>query len=432
MKKLHAVSADETPWKRNFDKVKNIHPLQKKGWERFLDLGFPTTKLEDWKYTSVKRILDCPNESPQRAKVNLEEIKPFLPFDLDHPRIVFVNGFFDETLSNKEGLPQGVDMRSLAQSYDYAPVKKHLGEYARIATEQFVALNTAFLNDGLFLHIPKGIVCEKPIQCIHFTTQGGIAIHPRLLVVAEENSEASLVDIYAGHRCQETFTNPVHEVVILPHAHFRHVRLNMTGPQCHQVFSMETHLSKNSVFTSHSFIFGGGLVRNNLNATLDGEGITCTVNGIFVAKGKQHIDIHSLMDHAKPHCDSREFFKGMLSGDSRGVFNGKIIVRPDAQKTNAFQSNRNIILSKNAHIDTKPQLEIYADDVKCSHGATIGQLDDDAKFYLRSRGISEEQSNHILIHAFASEIVNELPYEPLRWFMERELSKNLDQGIVQI
>ena len=351
---------------------------------------------------------------------------------------MFVNGQYSGTLSSIPSTGSGVYVGSIADllhdgnETERNILETNLARCAAYEDQPFVALNTAFLNDGAYVRVARDTVVEEPIQLVFVSLteaelngHDGIAIHPRVLIVAETGAQATVVEVHAGLDDGERFTNPVTEVVVAENAAVEHFKIQLEGASTYHVASLDVQQGRNSVFTSHSYAFGGKLSRNDITPVLGGEGSECNLNGLFVLGGDQHADTHSTIDHATPHCDSNELYKGILSGTSHGVFSGKIIVREGAQKTNAFQSTKNLLLSKDATIDSQPQLKIFADDVKCSHGATVGQIDEQALFYLRSRGIDRDAAFQVLVHAFAVELLDSVKNEPLRSSLERLLVKNL-------
>ncbi len=393
--------------------------LRQEAIHRFMELGVPTTRLEDWKYTNVApvaRVRFVPARNGV-ARLSAERIASLTFGELDGPRLVVVNGRFAASLSTLETLPRGVRAGSLAQALvsGDAAVEGHLARYADHRQQHFVALNTAFLNDGLFVEIPRGLVVEQPIQLLYLTVPGEAPTvsHPRTLLVAGPSSQATLVESYLCVGEGNYFTNAVTEVVLGENAVLDYTRLQRESEQAFHIGTVQTYQERNSSLDTHSLALGGLLVRNDLNAVLDGEGCYATLKGLYVVRGRQHVDNHTRIDHARPHGTSRELYKGILDGHASGVFNGAIVVRKDAQKTDSIQKNRNLLLSADALINTKPQLEIFADDVRCTHGATVGQLDKDALFYLRSRGLAAELARSLMIYAFASEIVDGLKVRPL-------------------
>ena len=293
--------------------------------------------------------------------------------------------------------------------------------------QPFSALNTAFLQDGAVIRIDDGVVLKDPVHVVFISTAPGEAVvtHPRVLLLVGDNSQVSVIESYAGLRDAGYFTNAVTQIEAGAGSVVHHCKILRESLQSYHVAGMQARLARNAVVTSNSITLGGALVRNDIGVVLDGEGAECTLNGLYLAGGKQHIDNHTTIDHASPHCASHELYKGILDGDGRAVFNGKIIVRLDAQKTDAKQSNKALLLSERAQVNTKPQLEIFADDVKCAHGATVGQLDEDALFYLRARGLGREEARRILIQAFATDVLNRVRHKPIQMELGRALLDRL-------
>ncbi len=408
-------------------------PIRKAAIARFSEFGFPTTKHEHWLYTNVAPIAHTAfspaGDTP--AEVTEDQLEEF-SFDADCCRLVFVNGRFSLQLSAVQALPQGVKAGSLAAALesDSNLVEAHLTRHAKSQDGAFVALNTAFLTDGAFIHIPKGTVVETPIHLLFVTTANGEpqVTHPRNLIVAETNSQATIVESYAGLGGGVYFTNAVTEVVANENAVVDHYKIEREGEEAFHIATTQFHQYRSSSVSFLNVSLGGALVRNDINTLLDGEGCDCNLNGLSMLGGRQHVDNHLWVQHAMPHCTSREFFKGIYDDQSRGVFCGRIFVEKGAQKTDAKQTNMNLILSEDALADSKPQLEIFADDVKCTHGATIGQIDPDAIFYLRSRGISDLAARSLLIYAFANELICDIRVEPLRAQLAELLFSRLPQG----
>ena len=393
---------------------------------QFERLGFPTTKLEHWRFTSVAPIVE---RSFTLAADGMAKLDRKLAAPLSsHPALaVAVNGRFVPHLSSMKGLPNAIQILSLEETLASNPtlVEPYLGKLTLTQSNAFTSLNTAFLRDGIVIVVAPHVVLEAPIELVFASIAEGTASvsHPRLLVVAGEGSQATIVERYVGSGA--AFTNAVAEVWLGAGAVMDHYKLQEEPADSFHIASMFVHSARNGNFSSHSLTFGGGLVRNEVTAVLDGEGIDCTLNGLYVGRAKQLIDNHTTIDHAMPHCGSHEIYKGILADQSRGVFNGKIIVRPDAQKTDAKQTNKALLLSDEANINTKPELEIFANDVKCTHGAAIGQLDDEAMFYLRSRGLSVSDSRAMLIRAFAGDILNRVKVAPVREYLEGLLTARL-------
>jgi Fe-S cluster assembly protein SufD len=369
-----------------------IDRIREEARQRFSELGFPTTHDEDWRFTSVAPI----------SKLVAQALMPAAPALM--PAQI-----------------RGVQISRLSE----ANVEPHLARYANYQTNAFVALNTANFQDGLFIHIAKGAVIEEPIELIIQSSANGhpTASHPRILIVAEPDSQATIVERYAGNS-GTYLTNSVTELIAGDHAVIDHYKLQTESARAFHVSTLQVQLGRDTNFRSHSLSFGGALVRNDVNAVLS-EGCECTLNGLYLVGGDQHIDNHTSIDHAKPHAASHELYKGILEGHSTAVFNGKILVRKDAQKTDAKQTNKNLVLSEDAVINTKPELQILADDVRCTHGATIGQLDPEGIFYLQSRGIGLADARNLLIYAFARDIVDRIKVASLREQLEKLLLEKL-------
>jgi Fe-S cluster assembly protein SufD len=404
--------------------------------ERFAHLGFPTVRDEEWKYTRVTAIADHPFTPAAQACIGLDadDIAPLLIAGANSHLLVFVNGHFAPSLSRPGRLPDGVTLSSLAAAVEQQPeeLEPYLGRIGDPGASGFCALNTAFLTDGAYLHLPDGVAVEEPIELIFLTTRQAEAVfsQPRNLFVAGDRARATIIESYASLGDSGHFTNAITEVVVGNGAALEHIRLQGESDEAFHVATVQVRQGRDSRFTSHALGLGGRLSRTDINTLLDGEGGSCTLNGLYVAAGRRHVDFHTRIDHTRPRCTSRELYKGILDGAARGVFCGKIYVHPDAQQTDAQQSNRNLLLSPRAEVDTKPQLEIYADDVKCSHGATVGQLDDDAVFYLRSRGLDAATARHLLTHAFASEVVAQIGDGEVRRRVEEWLAARLGEGHV--
>jgi len=383
---------------------------------RFDALGFPTTKQEAWRFTSVAAITETEFTlaHPASRIPHLDVIKPFLLGD--GPRLVFVNGFLARSLSTP--LLDGVRLDGLAQTLVDAPdlVHRHLGKYAAFADRPFAALNTAFVHDGAFVHVPARTVFEQPIQLLFLAVPTGTPLvsHPRNLIVVEREARASVVETYVALDEGVYWTNAVTEVVAGDGARVDCYRVQRESDRAFHVAVTDVHQGRDSIANVHAVSFGAALARHDLRGTLAGPGGYLILNGLYALTGDQHADHHTAIDHAAPHCESHEYFNGVLDDRSRGVFNGRIIVRPGAQKTDSKQTNNNLLLSRDAHADSQPQLEIYADDVKCTHGSTVGPLDPKALFYLESRGIGEVEARRLMTYGFASEILNRMDIAPLR------------------
>lgn len=417
-----------------------LPPLRRAALSRFAELGFPKRLDEEWRFTQIAPIAEIPFQpaSAGAASVTPEQIAPFTFGDDLAAQLVFVNGHYAPGLSTINDLPDGITVGSLADALaaNAAVLESNLGRHATFDRAPFVALNTAFLQDGAVVTIRRGAALGRdlPIHLLFVSTgvsatnnqgaangsesasgsDGPTVSHPRVLIVAEENSEATIVESYVGVDSGTYFTNAVTEVSVANDARLDHYKVQRESLNAFHVATMQIAMGQGSVFSSHSIVLGGQIVRNDVNAVLNGEHAECTLNGVNIGTGKRVLDNHTSIDHASPNCASHELYKNILDGESKGVFNGKIYVRLDAQKTDAKQTNQTLLLSPDAQINTKPQLEILADDVKCTHGATIGQLDRNALFYLRARGIGEAEGRAMLTYAFAGEIVHRIKVDAVR------------------
>ena len=344
--------------------------------------------------------------------------------------MVFVDGRFAPTgLSSPGKLPKGVRVASLAAVIADEPgaIEPYLGRYLNTQRDAFSALNTAFIEDGAYVHVAKGAVLEAPIHLLFVSTghEAPTMTHPRNLIVAEQGSQATIVEEYVSIGSSPAFCNTVTELIAGDNAVVSHYMIEREDAQACNVSTLRIQQGRHANIASHSVLIGGALVRNNVHPVLAGEGGECLINGLFIGNGSQHLDNYMLVEHAQPHCGSRQFYNGILDGSAHGVFHGRIVVHKDAQKTDAKQTNRNLLLSDRAQIDTKPQLEIYADDVKCTHGATIGQIEENALFYLRSRGIDEASARRLLLMAFASECLDRMKEGPARTHVESLINAHL-------
>jgi Fe-S cluster assembly protein SufD len=416
-----------------------LQDLRDRAAARFVALGFPTVRDEEWRYTNVGPIAaaEFKPTGADAAHATEAELAGYLYSDAAI-RIVVVNGRFAAELSRTANLPEGVRVGSLAAAVTQEAdvVQRYLGQLAEFNTRAFTALNTALAFDGAYIHIPDGIVLDQPLHILFVTTgsatSGPIMSNARTLIVAGDRSESRIVETFVGPRGTKYFTNAVTEVFAGENAVIDHYKVQQESLAAFHVATMHVHAARSSNFSSHSFSLGGKLVRNDAITLLDGEGAECTLNGLYLADGDRLVDNHTSIDHAKPHCPSHELYKGILGGKARAVFNGKIIVRQDAQKTDAKQTNRALLLTDGASINTKPQLEIFADDVKCTHGAAIGQLDEDAIFYLRARGLTYFEARDMLIHAFAGDVLDRVKVQPLRVALEAELYAQLAKDLAEL
>jgi Fe-S cluster assembly protein SufD len=406
--------------------------LRKSGMASFTELGFPTTRDEDWRFTNVAPIAKLPFQPVTEPGAIAVPLKQFNFMQLECTRLVFVDGHFVPKLSTFLPQSKGVQIANLAGvlGEDAPLVQKHLGQHARVDQNAFVALNTAYFNDGAFVHVPAGQAVEKPVHLLFISTseERGSTSHPRNLIIAERGSRLTLIESHVGAAQGEYFTNAVTEFAISDHAVVEHCKFQDESPQAYHIAAQQMSLAKQCDFISHSFATGAKLSRNNIYTHLVGEHIECVLNGLYLTKDDQLADHYMIVEHASPHCNSHEYFNGILDDRSKGVFHGRILVRPIAQKTDAKQTNKNLLLSDNATADTKPQLEIYADDVKCTHGATIGQLNKDSIFYLRARGIGLETARRMLIHSFAGEIIDRIRCEAVRDELDQVIWDRLEEN----
>lgn len=405
--------------------VERVSALREQAFAAFTAKGFPTARDEEYKFTNIGPITEAVFGCQGAAEPTRKALEPFLFDGAIRTQIVIVNGRLSKTLSSMEALPRGVTVDQVTDAVIAAPS----ASAEALAAAPFVALNTAFFGRPVVMMVPPRAIVDEPIQVLFVNTPGAerMMAATRLLVVAGEQSQLTLVETYAGlPGTGQGFTNAVTDVLLSEGAVVDHYKLQRETASAFHMAAMFVHCGRASNFSSHSFAIGGRIVRNDVFATLDGEGAECTLNGLYLAGGDTLIDNHTSIDHAKPHCPSHEVYKGILSGHAKAVFNGKITVRPDAQKTDAKQTNKALLLSDTATINTKPQLEIFADDVKCTHGAAIGQLDEDAIFYLRARGIAEADARNILVHAFAGDILERIKIDAVKTRVEKAVYAALE------
>ena len=403
-----------------------LNDLRQEGIASFAALGFPTTQHENWKYTNVE-----PAVSRQFGLANGEGISAGADIlssafvGPDAPRLVFINGVYVPALSSVRDLPGGVRLGNLSALLDGDDdvLASRIGRYANYRHNAFVALNTAFMNDGAVVVAPPGCRLSEPIYLVYASgaKDRPIMSHPRTLIVLGAGSEINIVESYAGINGGTYFCNAVTELIAEPDSVAQHHRLQREGAAAFHTGTLAAHLGRGCHLTAHAATLSGALVRNDVHVSLDGEDSECVLNGLYLGDDKQHVDNFTEIEHVKPRATSRELYKGILDGASHGVFNGKIVVHKDAQKSDARQTNRNLLLSAGAMVNTKPQLEIHADDVKCSHGSTIGQMDPDALFYLRSRGLGPDEARSLLSFAFASDIVGRIKVPALRQRLDDHL-----------
>ena len=417
------AAGDALPWLRR---------LRRDAFARFCEVGFPTTHDEDWRFTNVSAIAQTPFRLARngRARLSQQELEPYRVAGVAC-QLVFVNGRFAPEFSLPGKLPDKVEVSGLAGEISNNPraIEPHLGRYLDIRRDAFCALNTAFMEDGAYVHIPRGILVEQPI-CLLFVSTGDDApsmSHPRNLIVAQDDSQATIVEDYVSLDGGAVFCNTVTELVADDHTVLSHYMIEREHEEAFNISTLRIQQGRSANVMSHSVLLGGALVRNNVHPVLAGEGGECLINGLFIGNGLQLLDNYMLVEHSSPRCGSRQFYSGILDGHAHGVFHGRIIVHQPAQKTDAKQTNRNLLLSDDAQIDTKPQLEIYAADVKCTHGATIGLIEGDALFYLRSRGIDEVSARRLLLFAFASECLDRMKPGLVRRHVEELINRCLFQ-----
>ena len=416
----------------------SINKIRKSAIKRFELLGFPTTKNEEWKYTNINPILNneldilttrispAPTESESISK---SDIQACLFQRSEANTVVFINGRYSKEFSTVISPANELRIESLAKTMANDPgmIDKYFGKYADFQNNAFTALSTAFAADGAFIYVPEEAVVSYPILLyfITDTRQSNIIAQPRNLFLLGKNSRVSIVESFNTIGSGPGFTNIVTEIMVGKNAAMDYYKIQNDSDTSWHIGTTQVYQAGNSNFTSTTVSLNGDLIRNDLNIKIDGEGCETQLYGLYLLNGKSHVDNHTLVDHAKPNSFSKELYKGILDDRSTGVFNGKVIVRQDAQKTNAFQSNKNILLSNDATINTKPQLEIFANDVKCSHGATTGQIDEEALFYMRSRGIDEGRAKALLIHAFVSEILDKIKIGVLKEYVEKVIGERL-------
>lgn len=410
----------------------SVLSLRREAMGRFTELGFPTTRLEEWKDTDVSTITKSILPPSDHTETQLKESE-LIPLTLeDTHRVVIVNGGFRPDFSMPGGGLREVAVRSLAEIIrnEAELLKPFFGQIADFYNHPFVALNTAFVDDGVVIRIPEGKVIAKPIHLLHIfnPVESDTIFHTRNLIVAGANSQATVVEHYVGFAENAYTVNAVTEISVGENAVLHHIKIQQDSPSAHHISMTQAQQGGNSQIVTTTISAGSRLTRNDIVAVLAGEGADCVMNGLILAKDDQHIDNHTILDHAKPHCTSREFFKGIHHQKSHGVFSGRIIVRKDAQKTNAEQKNKNLLLSDSALVNSNPQLEIYADDVRCTHGSTTGQIDEEALFYLRSRGLDTFAAQILLINGFANEIVDGIQAPSVRTYVQALLESWLREA----
>ena len=414
-----------------------VNALRAEGAERFRKVGLPNTTMEAWRNTNLRELAEGRFVLAGAGEGSAEAaaLKEKITFGRDAAvEMVFVNGQFSLELSNFKHVPLGVTICTLGDALacggvDGAIIERHLGKHASIERNPFVALNTAFLGDGAYVRIGKGLAVERPIHLVFLGSGEGVVSLPRALVVLEENSEGTVVETYAGSDAAAYLANAVTEIVVGKGARLDHCKVNQEGLLAFHIATMQVNLAEHASFVSHSATLGGRLTRNDLNCYMGGEFAEATLNGVVVLSGEQHCDNHTLLHHEKGNCPSHELYKHVLADKSSGVFKGQIYVQKDAQKTDSKQTSKTLLLSNSAVMNSQPALEIYADDVKCTHGSTIGPVDEGAVFYLQSRGLNYETARALLTYAFAADITRRIRVGPVRARIEDFMSAR--QGLPQ-
>ena len=412
----------------NGQSVSAIHTIRKDAFSQFENAGFPTTKLEEWKYTNVDEIAKTDfNLDSSETQLEQSDINKFFIDNLDCYKLIFVDGRFEKKLSDNFDSEYDFNITNLQDSLTEETEINNLTKLADYKTDSFVALNTAFMQNGIVIKINKEKIIKKPFFLLYVSTgQSSSNLNQsRILFNAEVNSNAMVIESFQSMDSNTDLGNIVSEFFLAENAKVEHIKIQNQSETSFHVSNLFARQEKNSYFNTVDINLGSKITRSNSYTKLDGEGAECVLNGVYIGGETQHIDNRTVIQHEKPHCLSTEIYKGIVGDNARGVFNGKIHVYPDAQKTNAIQNNSGLLLSDNASIDTKPQLEIYADDVRCTHGATIGQLDEDALFYLRSRAIDLQQAKKMLVNAFAGEVVDQIENEVLRERIQKYINDKL-------
>lgn len=411
--------------------------LRENAMERFVELGFPSVKEEDWKYTNVAAVARSNFElapSPELKPTSEVEMKLMRPVpEARASQLVFVDGVLRTDLSALSALPEqvvAIDLDQALADESYSEIaRKHLARQADYVVNGFTALNTAFINHGAFIYIPRGVTVEAPIHLLFIAQSEDTANFPRVLIFAEENSSATVVENYQGAEDTRYLTSPVVEVVLAEGARLEHYKVQRESVEAFHVATTAVGLGRNSSYDTTTITFGAKLSRHDIVVTMDHEGAECWVDGLYLVTGDQHADTHSVIDHRQPNCTSHQLYKGILDGKSRAVFNGKVFVRHNAQKTDAMQTNKNLLLSNDARVDTKPQLEILADDVKCAHGAAVGQIDEDELFYLETRGIHPDLGRNLLTYGFAEEVIAKIKLDSIRQQLDETVLNRLNASL---
>jgi Fe-S cluster assembly protein SufD len=409
-----------------------VHQIRQQALERFDKLGFPTIRHEEWKYSNVKNLVNQAFEFNAVSNFSAKDLEEMPIPNLEGNILYFINGIYNAELSVIVSPDSELQILTFAEAAKTQPelVEQYFNKYSDYQDNAFTALNTAFAKNGVFVHVPDNKVVEQPI-ILRFISDArtlNVASQPRNLIVVGEHSEVQIAEAYRSLGENASFTNAVTEFVIGEEANVHYYKVQNESDKSYHIGTTSVLQAGKSVFTANTVTANGGFVRNNLNIKIDGEYAEANMFGLYIPNGKQHIDNHTAVDHAKPNSNSNELYKGILKGKSTGVFNGKIFVRQDAQKTNAFQSCKNVLLSEDATMNTKPQLEIWADDVKCSHGTTTGQLNDDALFYMQARGISKDTARALLTLAFAQDVIDKFEIVAIKEYLQVLIEEKIYQG----
>ena len=397
---------------------------REKCFEKFIELGFPDNRIEEWKYTNIKKIANEEYRiSKNQEKLNISEFTKY------EPRIVLVNGRISKEMSS---FPEKIEILPLIEAIENGILKREIFEDNRMEENPFWALNTAFMNSGLYLRIPNGIQITEPVLIINIANsdETPTICHPRNIIEVEKGGKLSVMEHYIDNGKKDTLTNSVTQIYTEENGLVEHIMKTNLSERGVHIGNVNAYQERDSKINTHNFCMGGKVIRNDLNFSLRGNGSYCEMNGLYLVDGDEHVDNHTTVEHLVPHCSSKEHYKGIVGGKGSAVFNGRIHVHEKAQKTDAIQNNENLLMTDDAVIHTKPELEIYADDVKCTHGATIGQIDEDALFYLRCRGIEKKEAREIMIKAYVGEIIERVENEKIQNMLETEIMASLPIEVV--
>jgi len=411
-----------------------LQKIRKEGRERFESMGLPHRRMEEWKYTDLSALSHLhflpPTPVPPEIQQKLAH-NEWLNRDISPIQLVFVNGFYSPVLSTTSSLPKGVEIVSLSQAIkeDHWVLKKHLGAYAWESKNGLTALNDAYIENGALVYVPKDVHLSAPVHLIYLNLEKEVphVLYPRNLMIVEAGASVQVIEEYIGENGAVYLTNSVTEIFIAKGARATHYKIQRESEEAFHMATVQVRQAEESHFSSYNITFGGQITRNNIYSSQTGSGAHCDLHGLYMIRGQQHVDNHTLIDHQAPDCTSGEWYHGILDGKAHGVFNGRIYVHREAQRIDSQQTSRALLLSREAAVDAKPQLEIFADDVKCSHGAAVGRIDKDALYYLRSRGIAKKESRKMLTLAFARQVMDGMELDSLRWELDNDLGRQLDQ-----